>query len=301
MHSGQLRASCYGPARPFQSLHIRAYSRNQFLPIKQPCGLRILELRGPNKRHEHSKAAHQSCVCSATGPQQVSAQDRQHMKHALTLAKKGLGNTYPNPAVGCVIVDQGKVVGEGFHPKAGEPHAEVFALRAAGQRAKGATAYVTLEPCNHYGKTPPCSQALVDAQVAKVFVGVRDPNPLVNNAGVDTLTRAGIDVVYIGGEEERECYDINADFMARMSHKPTAACTQGVKQDPSRPCRPPKYLTGLLNMLGYEMSFSKQVMPNLWACSQKGFQNYTRYSTCIVLIQSHSQHVVLTWDARGLH
>ncbi|KAL0023756.1 hypothetical protein WJX77_001514 [Trebouxia sp. C0004] len=149
--------------------------------------------------------------------QEVSPQDRQHMQHALSLAKKALGKTFPNPAVGCVIVKQGKVIGEGYHPKAGEPHAEVFALRAAGQQAAGATAYVTLEPCNHYGKTPPCSQALVDAKVAKVFVGVRDPNPLVNNAGVDTLTRAGINVAYIGGEEEQECFNINSDFMERMA------------------------------------------------------------------------------------
>ncbi|KAL3149369.1 hypothetical protein ABBQ32_002172 [Trebouxia sp. C0010 RCD-2024] len=134
MQSGQLRASCYGAARPFQSQHLRANSRSQFLPKKQPCKLRTSELRRTNKGHEHGKAAHHSCVCSATGPQQVSAQDRQHMKHALTLAKKGLGKTYPNPAVGCVIVDQGKVIGEGYHPKAGEPHAEVFALRAAGIR-----------------------------------------------------------------------------------------------------------------------------------------------------------------------
>lgn len=161
----------------------------------------------------------QACHAVAAGQlaQEVSSQDRQHMQHALSLAKKALGKTFPNPAVGCVIVKQGKVIGEGYHPKAGEPHAEVFALRAAGQQAAGATAYVTLEPCNHYGKTPPCSQALVDAKVAKVFVGVRDPNPLVNNAGVDTLTQAGIHVAYIGGEEEQECFDINSDFMESMA------------------------------------------------------------------------------------
>lgn len=162
---------------------------------------------------------HQHCSARAASQevQEVTQQDRQYMQHALTLARKGLGKTFPNPAVGCLIVKQGKVIGEGYHPKAGEPHAEVFALRAAGQQAKGATAYVTLEPCNHYGKTPPCSQALVDAKVAKVFVGVRDPNPLVNNAGVDTLTRAGIDVAYIGGEEEKDCFDVNSDFMERMA------------------------------------------------------------------------------------
>lgn len=160
----------------------------------------------------------QYCASASTHEaERVTTQDRQHMQHALSLAQQGLGKTYPNPAVGCVIVKQGKVIGKGYHPKAGEPHAEVFALRAAGQQAEAATAYVTLEPCNHYGKTPPCSQALVDAKVAKVFVGVRDPNPLVNNAGVDTLTKAGIDVAYIGGKEEQQCFDINSEFMARMT------------------------------------------------------------------------------------
>ena len=90
------------------------------------------------------------------------------MRRALDLAAIAKGKTEPNPAVGCVIVLDGDIVGEGFHPKAGEPHAEVFALRAAGELAKGATAYVTLEPCNHYGRTPPCSLAFIEASVARV-------------------------------------------------------------------------------------------------------------------------------------
>eukprot|EP00879_Flechtneria_rotunda_P005799 GHRR01006102.1.p1 GENE.GHRR01006102.1~~GHRR01006102.1.p1 ORF type:complete len:148 (+),score=41.58 GHRR01006102.1:723-1166(+) len=141
------------------------------------------------------------------------------MRQALELAQKGVGQTYPNPAVGCVIIKDGQVVGEGYHPKAGMPHAEVYALRGAGQAAEGATAYVTLEPCNHYGRTPPCSQALVDAKVAKVVIGVGDPNPLVASAGIATLEKAGIEVVLIGGAEEQQCYDVNAEFMDRMKQQ----------------------------------------------------------------------------------
>lgn len=99
---------------------------------------------------------------------QVTAKDESFMARALELADKAKGKTFPNPAVGCVIVRKGSVVGEGYHPQAGSPHAEVFALRAAGQQAEGATAYVTLEPCNHYGRTPPCSLALIEAGVSRV-------------------------------------------------------------------------------------------------------------------------------------
>jgi diaminohydroxyphosphoribosylaminopyrimidine deaminase / 5-amino-6-(5-phosphoribosylamino)uracil reductase len=137
------------------------------------------------------------------------------MRRALALARKALGQTYPNPAVGCVIVAGGKVVGEGFHPQAGMPHAEVYALRAAGQAARGGTAYVTLEPCDHYGRTPPCSQALVAAGVSRVVVGVGDPNPLVNGGGVVTLRQAGIDVEV--GCEEEACFEINREFMERIA------------------------------------------------------------------------------------
>ena len=107
--------------------------------------------------------------------------------------------------------------GEGFHPKAGEPHAEVFALRAAGNKAEGATAYVTLEPCNHYGRTPPCSLALVAAKVSKVFVGMVDPNPLVAGSGIKTLEDGGIEVVV--GVEEEACRDLNVDFLKMIAEQ----------------------------------------------------------------------------------
>eukprot|EP00850_Spirogloea_muscicola_P006105 SM000028S10199 [mRNA] locus=s28:916038:917522:+ [translate_table: standard] len=141
------------------------------------------------------------------------------MRRAVALARRALGRTSPNPMVGCVLVKGGAVVGEGFHPKAGEPHAEVFALREAGEAAEGATAYVSLEPCDHFGRTPPCSQALVRARVARVVVGVVDPNALVGGKGIQTLRDAGIDVV-VGVEEELCRANVEA-FMHRMRfHKP---------------------------------------------------------------------------------
>jgi diaminohydroxyphosphoribosylaminopyrimidine deaminase / 5-amino-6-(5-phosphoribosylamino)uracil reductase len=117
------------------------------------------------------------------------------MRLALREAAKGLGRTSPNPAVGAVLVKDGRVLARGHHARAGGPHAEVVALRAAGPRAAGADLYTTLEPCNHWGKTPPCSLALVEAGVRRVFVGSRDPNPLVNGRGLARLRRAGVEVV----------------------------------------------------------------------------------------------------------
>ena len=117
------------------------------------------------------------------------------MRLAVREAAKGLGRTSPNPAVGAVLVKNGRVIARGHHARAGGPHAEVVALRAAGARAAGADLYTTLEPCNHWGKTPPCSLALVKAGVRRVFVGSRDPNPLVNGRGLARLRRAGVEVV----------------------------------------------------------------------------------------------------------
>lgn len=148
------------------------------------------------------------------------------MRRALELAARAAGQTHPNPAVGCVIVSPGgRVVGEGYHPQAGQPHAEVYALRGAGRAAAGATAYVTLEPCNHWGRTPPCSRALVAAGVARVVVGVVDPNPLVGGYGVRTLRDAGVAVAV--GCEQDACYSLNADFMARMEAQAAAAAGGG--------------------------------------------------------------------------
>ena len=117
----------------------------------------------------------------------MAEQDRAHMLRALELAARGLYTTDPNPRVGCVVVRDGRVLGEGWHVRAGEPHAEVLALRAAGSEARGATVYVTLEPCSHTGRTPPCADALIAAGVARVVCCSVDPNPRVAGAGIARL------------------------------------------------------------------------------------------------------------------
>ncbi len=143
-----------------------------------------------------------------------TASDHEHMAHALRLAERGLYTTTPNPRVGCVIVRGGAVVGEGWHTRAGEPHAEVIALRAAGERAAGATAYVSLEPCSHHGRTPPCAGALVAAKVRRVVAAMRDPNPKVAGDGFAELRRAGIEVGV--GVLEDAARELNIGFVARM-------------------------------------------------------------------------------------
>lgn len=142
-------------------------------------------------------------------------QDQIWMRRAIELARQAQYSTKPNPNVGCVIVKDGIVVGEGFHPKAGQPHAEVFAMRQAGEQARGATAYVTLEPCAHYGRTPPCAKGLVEAGVAKVIVACPDPNPLVAGKGVQILKDAGIDVEV--GICEDEAHPLNDGFLKAMA------------------------------------------------------------------------------------
>ena len=126
-----------------------------------------------------------------------NSNDETFMRRALELAVKATGRTSPNPLVGCVIVKDNLVVGEGYHLKAGTPHAEVHALAAAGDQACGATAYVTLEPCSHFGRTPPCADALVSAGIKRVVVAMQDPNPLVSGRGIDRLREAGI-IVDVG-------------------------------------------------------------------------------------------------------
>lgn len=140
-----------------------------------------------------------------------------YMQHAIQLAKKGIYSTRPNPNVGCVIVKDGEVIGQGFHPRAGQPHAEVFALREAGEQAKGATAFVTLEPCAHYGRTPPCAKALIDAQVKRVVIACLDPNPLVAGKGVALLQDAGIEV--ITGVCTEQATALNLGFLKAMATK----------------------------------------------------------------------------------
>src|SRR5277367_5564176 len=124
----------------------------------------------------------------------LAAQDQAHMARALELASRGLYTTDPNPRVGCVLVRGGRVLGEGWHVRAGEAHAEVLALRAAGPEARGATAYVTLEPCSHTGRTPPCAGALIAAGVSRVVCSTADPNPQVAGGGIERLQAAGINV-----------------------------------------------------------------------------------------------------------
>ncbi|MEI7456173.1 MAG: bifunctional diaminohydroxyphosphoribosylaminopyrimidine deaminase/5-amino-6-(5-phosphoribosylamino)uracil reductase RibD [Nitrosomonadales bacterium] len=145
----------------------------------------------------------------------VSAEDSRWMAQALQLAERGLYSTSPNPRVGCVLVRDGNLLGAGWHKKAGEPHAEVYALREAGAGAKGATAYVTLEPCSHYGRTPPCADALINAGVARVVVAMQDPNPQVAGSGIATLRAAGISVDC--GLMEAAARELNAGFCARMT------------------------------------------------------------------------------------
>ena len=143
-----------------------------------------------------------------------SPQDVAFMQLALDLAKQGEFTTTPNPSVGCVLVKDGKVVGKGFHAKAGEPHAEVMALREAGENARGATAYVTLEPCSHFGRTPPCAKGLVEAGVSKVIAAMCDPNPQVAGKGLQILSDASIQSAV--GLLEENAEQLNKGFLKRM-------------------------------------------------------------------------------------
>ncbi len=143
-----------------------------------------------------------------------SRADREYMARAIQLARQGLYTTQPNPRVGCVIVRDGEIVGEGFHLRAGEAHAEVNALHMAGDLAQGATAYVTLEPCSHFGKTPPCAEALKRAGVARVVSAMVDPNPQVGGRGIRILQEAGIDASH--GLLEAEARLLNPGFIKRM-------------------------------------------------------------------------------------
>lgn len=143
-----------------------------------------------------------------------STTDHTHMAHALRLAELGLYTTQPNPRVGCVIAHDAEVVGEGWHQRAGEPHAEVFALRAADDRARCATAYVTLEPCAHFGSTPPCADALIAAGVARVIAACEDPNPRVAGGGFAQLRAAGIAVET--GLMRDAARELNRGFLSRI-------------------------------------------------------------------------------------
>ncbi len=143
-----------------------------------------------------------------------SADEHRYMARALALARLGLYTAHPNPRVGCVLVKGGEIVGEGWHRRAGEPHAEVWALRAAGRRARGASGYVSLEPCSHHGRTPPCTEALIGAGIERVVLAMEDPNPAVRGKGCRALREAGIAVeTGLGGAE---ALALNRGFAKRM-------------------------------------------------------------------------------------
>ena len=143
--------------------------------------------------------------------------DHEMMHRAIELARRGIMTTRPNPAVGCVISKNDTIIGEGWHQQAGQPHAEIHALKQAGAEAQGATAYVTLEPCSHMGRTPPCADALVDAGVARVVVAMHDPNPRVSGNGIKRLHEADIDVLV--GVLEKSAEQLNPGFLSRMRHQ----------------------------------------------------------------------------------
>ncbi len=143
--------------------------------------------------------------------------DEQWMRRVLRLAEKGRGRTSPNPMVGAVLVKNGEMVGEGYHVKAGTDHAEIIALRRAGEKAKGATLYINLEPCTHYGKTPPCAPAVIEARVKRVVIGMKDPNPLVGGRGFESLRKAGVNAE--AGILEKECRRLNEAFCKYILRK----------------------------------------------------------------------------------
>ncbi len=143
-------------------------------------------------------------------------ESREHewMARALALAALGRDTTHPNPRVGCVLVQGGEIVGEGWHRRAGEPHAEAFAIDTAGERARGSTAYVTLEPCNHHGRTPPCTESLIESGVSRVVYAVPDPDPRVDGGGAARLRAAGLEVV--SGLMAAEATELNLGFFTRL-------------------------------------------------------------------------------------
>jgi len=142
------------------------------------------------------------------------SEDEKFMHLAVKEAYRGKGKTLPNPAVGAVIVKDGKVIATGYHKRAGLPHAESIAIDKAGERAKGATLYVTLEPCNHYGKTPPCTEKIIKAGIKRVVIGVRDPNPIASG-GIERLEKAGIEVTV--GVLKKECFELIDDFLVNIT------------------------------------------------------------------------------------
>lgn len=160
----------------------------------------------------------------------MSSPDELYMRLALKEARKGSGRTSPNPCVGAILVKDGRIIAKGYHKKAGTPHAEVNAIRHSSEDVAGATLYVTLEPCNHTGKTPPCSQLIVDSGITRVVIGMTDPNPLVNGGGIAFLQNHGVEVK--AGILEKECEAINRPFIKYITQqKPLVIMKAGVSLD----------------------------------------------------------------------
>ncbi len=164
---------------------------------------------------EATAQAHDSLADNTANVGLKAGDDERHMARALQLAAKGICTTHPNPVVGCVIVNAGRIVGQGWHEFAGQEHAEVNALRQAGELAAGATLYVTLEPCSHHGKTPPCVKAIIKSGISRVVVAIEDPDPRVNRSGISELQRAGIAVTM--GVGRIQAKHINRGFLKRIS------------------------------------------------------------------------------------
>ena len=170
----------------------------------------------------------------------MTDQDHVYMKTALRLAAKGRGRTSPNPMVGAVVVAGDEIVGRGYHEQVGGPHAEVNALREAGEKAVGATLYVTLEPCNHHGRTPPCTMAVTESGVSRVVVGMADPNPLVAGGGAAYLRSRGIAVEM--GVLERDCRLLNQAFIKHSTTGLPLVTHQGCGHPRWADCHPDRRL-----------------------------------------------------------
>jgi len=154
--------------------------------------------------------------------------DESYIRLAVEIAKKGMGNVSPNPLVGCVIIKNDRIIGAGYHERYGGPHAEINAINSAAENVEGSTLYINLEPCSHYGKTPPCTDRLIECKIKRVVIGTMDMNPLVSGDGIKKLKAAGIEVKV--GVLEKECIDLNKFFFKYITRKIPfvtlkAACT----------------------------------------------------------------------------
>jgi len=229
------------------------------LSLLQPCWLWLL--RHPMSMMQISPTSaplHQQHPAALPISPAMTSSDESLMRRCVTLATRALGRTRPNPPVGCVIVTpDGRIVGEGYHPKAGEPHAEVFALRQAGDLARGSTAYVSLEPCSHHGRTPPCCDALLAAGVARVVAGVVDPNPRVSGGGLAKLREHGVEVTVM---DDDSCREVLAPFFRRIGGKSLYGSVMGIVTDDGFEAM----LPWPLEAMGDDCKWESSEVPLMW-------------------------------------